>query len=120
MGSQLWYSVTDYDVWLQKVCEVKGCLVRPTFNQRRIPPAIRCAEHRLLCNLVWLMSSKKRAKSKGARSKKKCTAASAGCFCHFEWFMFSLAHVVPDHGNADSLQHAAMHIRGTAVMVLVL
>ena len=47
IGSQLWHSVNDIDDWLKKCCEVEGCLVRPTFNQRGVRPAIRCAAHKL-------------------------------------------------------------------------
>ena len=52
-------------------------------------------------------------------STEKCNAASTGCF---ESFILCLAHVAPGHGNADSLQHAAMHmrrvIRGCAMLFL--
>ena len=52
-------------------------------------------------------------------STEKCNAAFAGCF---ESFILCLAHVAPGHGNADSLQHAAMHmrrvIRGCAMLFL--
>lgn len=52
-------------------------------------------------------------------STEKCNASSAGCF---ESFILCLAHVAPGHRNADSLQHAAMHmrrvIRGCAMLFL--
>jgi hypothetical protein len=52
-------------------------------------------------------------------STEKCTAASASCF---EWLILSIAHVAPDHGNADLLQHTAMlvriKIRGTVMLFL--
>ena len=39
---------------------------------------------------------------------EKCSASSPACL---ESFVLCLAHVAPNHNNADQLQHAAMHVR---------
>jgi hypothetical protein len=39
---------------------------------------------------------------------EKCSAANPACL---ESFILCLAHVAPNHSNADQLQHAAMHMR---------
>lgn len=50
---------------------------------------------------------------------EKCSADSKCCL---ESFILCLAHVAPNHQNADSLQHAAMHmrrvLRGSAMLYL--
>jgi hypothetical protein len=50
---------------------------------------------------------------------EKCLASKPACL---ESFVLCLAHVAPNHSNADQLQHAAMHmrrvLRGCAMLYL--
>jgi hypothetical protein len=79
MGSQLWYSVTDYDVWLQKVCEVEGARSSPTSTSLEF-----CQLFVVLSigYLVWLISSTKRAKSKGATFNQRAILPAIRCAEH--------------------------------------